>query len=376
MCFFIQGILIFGCSREYLDIVLNFNIRSSSVYSCKLIYFLCYVFSSFSAYLNAYIACERWNAISNPIKNFKWTLAWSRSIIATILIVCIAFNMPLFWFANLREHIVTNDRSAIGISVEIQCEISENDAFKFLIFIDTIFYCLIPFTVTTLFSAFTLYTLLKKRGDILDGSKCRSSNSKYNSLIMNSVIYKRQNLETSFSFRSRNNMTKLPIRRTSSLDSSKKRIANLSLTKDNKSDALAPTTSFVSEKQSPCKPIRKSRFDTIRSSRTHSQARSSSLKITIMLIAIPINYLITSLPIFVVLIYNWIMRILHKENVENSYYLNTAYTIGTILMYFGCSINIFFYIMLGKSFRLGFKSNFSKFISTVRKKDSVKNIIN
>ncbi len=76
-----------------------------------------------------------------------------------------------------------------------------------------------------------------------------------------------------------------------------------------------------------------------------------------MLMAIPIGYIILSFPIFIVLIHGWITRILYSEAlVRDSYSFNTAYTIGIILMYIDSSINILFYIMIGKNLRHHFLS--------------------
>lgn len=53
------SVLIFGCFREYSDDVFDFKLKTMNNFSCKLLYFSCYLFSCFSAYLHAFISFER-----------------------------------------------------------------------------------------------------------------------------------------------------------------------------------------------------------------------------------------------------------------------------------------------------------------------------
>ena len=287
------SILIFGCGREYLETILMISIRSSNIYSCKLIYFLCYLFSSFSAYLHAFIACERWNAISRPLKNKStWTYETNKLLISLIFILCVLFNVPLFWFTTLNHIIIIDDGSSIGVKIIKECEVSES-AFMFniiLTLIDSVFYCLIPFLTTILFSSLTLFNLLKPkpftRNHTTSGSLSYGSNY---SEAYNLVVF------------------------------------------STKRNELAENTT----------------------SRRRTIKHKSNVKITIMLMSIPISYLITTFPIFVILIHGWLIRIFKQESTV---YFDTAYCIGTILMYFDNSINILLYIFLGKGLRRNFIS--------------------
>ena len=59
-------VIVFGCLREYADNYMSLSLRSSSLFACKLLYFLCYVFSYFSSYLHAFISLERYfNFLTN-----------------------------------------------------------------------------------------------------------------------------------------------------------------------------------------------------------------------------------------------------------------------------------------------------------------------
>lgn len=158
------GILLFGCSIEYIEDFLGFQIRSSHEYICKLSVFICYLFSSFSAFLHAYIAAERWLAVSNPFKSKSTcTFRLNQILIIIIFMICLIFNMPLLWFSTLIEKIVLDKHSALGVQIMKECEVSEI-SFEFqiiLTLIDSLFYCLIPFVVTSVFSGLTLVQLTK-----------------------------------------------------------------------------------------------------------------------------------------------------------------------------------------------------------------------
>ena len=41
------AVLIFGCFREYSDVILDWRLRSMNLFMCKLFYFSCYFFSCF-----------------------------------------------------------------------------------------------------------------------------------------------------------------------------------------------------------------------------------------------------------------------------------------------------------------------------------------
>jgi hypothetical protein len=75
---------------------------------------------------------------------------------------------------------------------------------------------------------------------------------------------------------------------------------------------------------------------------------ASNIKLTIMFLAIPISYLITALPIFIIILLQFFFI---GDRVNNN---ETELAIAKMLMYINCSINIFFYIFLGKSLRNDF----------------------
>ncbi len=55
--------IVLGCLREYIDEMFGISISSLSIYSCRIFYFSCYMFSAFSSYLYTFIAYSQWQRI-------------------------------------------------------------------------------------------------------------------------------------------------------------------------------------------------------------------------------------------------------------------------------------------------------------------------
>ena len=75
---------------------------------------------------------------------------------------------------------------------------------------------------------------------------------------------------------------------------------------------------------------------------------SSNIKLTIMFLAIPISYFITALPVIMIILLQFFFV---GDRVNNN---ESELAIAKMLMYINCSINILFYIFLGKSLRNDF----------------------
>lgn len=83
------GILVFACLMEYLEDFLQVDIKSSHLIVCKLFFFVCYLFSSFSAFLHAFIAAERWMVVAVPLKSKSTcTFRFNQLMILLIFIIC------------------------------------------------------------------------------------------------------------------------------------------------------------------------------------------------------------------------------------------------------------------------------------------------
>lgn len=331
-------VLLVGCLREFLEIVLNYDIRSSSQYSCKIVYFACYLFSCFSVYLHGFIAIERWHAVSDPIKSkAKFTFRINKIIIMFIFFTCLIINLPLLWFPTLVEKIQFDNSNWLGIKEVSECEVTNELIF---LSIDSVFYCLIPFLITILFSSLTIIKLIQ--------SKTSINKSNETQLLRQSSLRDR---ERSFFKRNTNLIDSARFKSSINYD-----IKHRSFQSIIYSSASAGTESTT---QSQTSANRKQLTKIFSAS---SKPSSSNLKITIMLLALPISYLITTFPIFVIIINGFIMN--RFNNVSTNF--GKAYAIAKIFMYVNNSINILIYILFGKSLRndflaiLPFKSLFNK----------------
>ena len=325
-------ILTIACLREYLEIVFGVNIRSSSVISCKIITFFCYLFSFFSVYLHGFIAVERWLAVSDPIKSkSKFTFRISRIIIFFIFLVCVLLSLPLLYFPKLEQYIVLENDSSIYRTIE-ECSVIDETA---VLSIDSIFYCLIPFVITILFSGLTVFKLIQSK----------TSMNKSNE----TEILRKNSVKSPASMRRRGSTR------------SRKSTVNYDTTRKSFHSALF--SSFDTQSSSSYRP----NLNKMYSIKT---LYSSNVKITIMLMALPICYLITTFPIFMIIIYSWFVKNFSRVQDGHLPQMDRAYAIAKIFMYVHNSINILVYIFFGKSFRqdfiviLSFKNLYNKIIKT------------
>ncbi|RNA30946.1 FMRFamide receptor-like [Brachionus plicatilis] len=312
-------VLTIGCLREYIELVVDYNFRSSSLAACKLTMFFCYLFSFFSVYLHAFIAIERWLAVSDPLKaKSKLTFRINRSIILVIFLLCIIINSPLLYFTKLEKLIVYPEENGTAVKSELECSIGNQAV---LLSIDSFFYCLIPFVVTIMFSSMTVIQLVHSR------QKMKESNQT-EKLRQNSV-------KSGASFRKASSVDRVIMRHSTVQFDVRKKSLN----------------SFInSSADLQASPFKKSLIKRQISKSHHA----SNLKVTAMLMALPICYLITTFPIFVIIIYSWFLsrfKLMKDGQVDQ---LDKAYAIAKIFMYVHNSINIFVYIFFGKSFRQDF----------------------
>lgn len=152
------AILIFGCLIDYLEEVAGLTVKALSPASCKLTLFACYLFSCYSAYLHAFIAVERWNAISRPLSSLtRFTFKTNRLILGALFLLCIIINLPLLWFPSVNPIAIVDESTAIGLRTLDECQIQQD---FILALIDSFFNCLMPFSLTVIFSILTLIKLI------------------------------------------------------------------------------------------------------------------------------------------------------------------------------------------------------------------------
>lgn len=157
------NVMFFGCAREYLEEV-GIEIRSSSTFACKFIFFICYLFSSFSAFLHAFIAVERWLAVVKPFRSkYYLTSKLNKILIVILFIFCFVFNLPFLCYTTISETLVLDKTSVIGANVIKDCQLSETTYELEIILIDTVFFSLFPFMITSIFSFLTLFKLIRTK---------------------------------------------------------------------------------------------------------------------------------------------------------------------------------------------------------------------
>jgi hypothetical protein len=278
------AVLTFGCFREYSDEVLEWRLRSTNLFFCKFFYFNCYLFSCFSSYLHAFISIERWYAVSNPIKSRISTVRNKRYILI-IFSMCFLISLPYVYIAQLKQEVTVNQANLIDVQVANVCEIVQESFFVDLLIAinDYVICCIIPFILAFAFSSLTLLQLFKNKRIKVD-----------------------HNLEI---------MTQKLIPNSCSFD-----------------DKLTNKASRIISQESELKI-----------NNSHS---ASNLKLTLMLMTLPICYVITNFPIFLILIFQFYTSNAHKPNGDKS-----ELAIAKVFMYTNNSINILFYVFLGKNLK-------------------------
>jgi hypothetical protein len=236
-----------------------------------------------------------------------------------LFIICVFISSPLTFFAGIKELVSFNKQNSIDIKMFKECQLSMNNHFFDLVLAiaDFILVCSIPFLITFLFSMFSLVRLFKTNnthGEEIPLERCRS---KCNLNSTQNLIHHKVNAET-------------------------KSLKNVSIF-----DLTLKNSSF-----------KRSTLSLVEGNFINSNL-SANLKITMMLLALPISYLITTLPIFIIIIIHF-----HQFSNNSSSDYETEMIIAKTVMYVNNSINILFYIFLGKSLR----KDFLKLLPRVLKK--------
>lgn len=240
----------------------------------------------------------------NPIR--------SKKIILYIYLTCILVSLPFTYFAEIKYYVDYNNSFVFEMVKE--CTLYEHGSGwseLVLTLIEFLFYCLIPFVVTFGFSFVSLIRLLstqKTQTEIV----VLNSRRRY-------IHYIKCNAERT------------------SFDS----------TKSSKSKKF-----WLSDQ--PIANVANGRY--LRKSEMYILGSNpSNLKLSIMLISLPVSYLISTLPIFIIIIMQFFPKFNYTKTNSGA-----EITIAKTFMYINNSINIFFYILLGKRLRRDFLSIFFK----------------
>ena len=333
------AVLVFGCFREYSEEILDWRLRSMNLFLCKFIYFNCYLFSSFSSYIHAFISVERWYAISYPIK-FKIHQFKNKRFTFITFILCFSISSPYLALAELKKTVALNH-------ILYECEAIQNHFLSNLILavFDSIFFFNIPFLVAFIFSSLTLIRLYKN-------NQTRTEVIRIYSLRRNHHLEGvHQNNNINFNVNSNN---------ISHVNSIVKYYFNKRSNNNNHQNNDSLQLSLCeSLEQISCNSYYRT-FYHKSNNIVFNNKSSSNFKLTIMLMSLPISYIITNFPIFFTIILQFFPK--------NDYDLNEnqiELSIAKVLMYINNSINILFYIFLGQNFRkqfkeLGFRKKYPK----------------
>ena len=96
-----MGITLFGVSREYIEIRFDVNIKVYSNITCKLFFYVCYMLNTFSAYMFAYMAYERWKAVRRPFAYKRESSKQTKLHVAGIFGFCCMITLPFLIFSQL-----------------------------------------------------------------------------------------------------------------------------------------------------------------------------------------------------------------------------------------------------------------------------------
>lgn len=285
------NVMLFGCAREYFEEFIGLEIRTSNTVSCKCLFFVCYLFSSFSAFLHAFIAMERWLAVQKPFKSkITLTSKLNKIFILILFLICFLFNLPFLWYTTITESLIVDRDTLIGANLIKDCQLVETSYELEIILIDTVFFSLFPFLITSVFSLLTLVRLIRTK-----------------------AFNKKQEMN-------------------------QKNLTNTNTLRINHSSA--------------CLYKRESTVNKNSLVNVKSYHHISNFKYTLMLISVPISYLITLFPINAIIFQGWLIKLNGVENLYENF--GTAYSVGKILMYLNSSTNFIFYILLGNNLRKDF----------------------
>ncbi len=344
------AILIFGCLREYLEEILHLAIRTQSIYSCKFFFFACYLFSAFSVYLYTFIAFERWYAVTNPILYKQKTGKKNQKRIILIFVFCSLISWPFLLGSTLQESIVPKKSQSDVIDFEVKCELSQAFYLK-LTFLDFIFYNCVPFLFAFLFSGLTLIKLIKFRSadQNISLNKNDQTNANYDDLMKS--YESRNNCLKNESVVNYSNKNEIRIKNRSGENRnmrSKLDSTYFPSEMDINGNLMNSLYEYDSRKGSSCSR----RSNILQMDRAPLNSRQSSkFKMTLMLMAFPISYIITTSPVFFFItlqLFDTYFRLESSTNYE------TEFAFSRFLMYLNNSLNVLFFILFGKNLRSDF----------------------
>ena len=338
LCFCDLNMILFACGREYLEAAFDIPLRLYSVYACKSLFFACYLFSSFASYLYAYIAFERWFAISKPIKYKQTKNQYSRVRILYIFLFCVSISFPFLLFSTIKEVATPLE------NIKKTCDLS-GQYYVHLTILDAFLYCFVPFLITLSFSSSTLVILVyKSRFRSLNMSSTgNASNVSNHSPVVSSNVKIKKNLNT---VDGKSTILTFRYSKSSNTHIHNSKGSTLKITKENNLNAMQKLYP-QSIKENILSNEPSSLIEGLTLTKSVETKRWSDFKTTIMLMTLPFSYLVVTFPVFVIITLTFIKH--DHDKALNEY--ETAFVFFKTIMHLNNSFNILFFIFFGKTLR-------------------------
>ncbi len=259
-----------------------------------------------------------------------------------LFMFCFFISIPFYLYTKLVESVVL-----VGDETHLQkrCDKSP-DSEIFLTLIDSIFYCFIPFLITLMFSFLTLVKLfqVKKSQKMTEKiSKKKFDMSSTRALITLISMNKQKVLENKNEIQ---NPKAFALKKSSSLGYLEPEfMVKRYLDRRRSLPIIFCQLMSNSVRQTS---IRRNKFGDFE---LRSSCKNSKFRISFMLMIFPISFLLTTLPIFIIIG-------LRTFNFYFKLNLEIPFTLAKIFMYLNNSINLFLLIIFGKTLRKDFLKTF------------------
>lgn len=143
-------VLYLGLLRKWLEVLINVDFQSKSVWLCKGISVLAYANSQFSVWLIIAVTIERYIVVSQPLHASRFcNLTRAKRVITLLGVIFFLLNLHFLWTVTLVK------KSKGGV---MKSECDAVPQFTFLVtvvwpWIDAVLYALLPFLLIVIFNA-------------------------------------------------------------------------------------------------------------------------------------------------------------------------------------------------------------------------------
>jgi hypothetical protein len=284
---------------------------------------------------------ERYYAISQPLEYRHSRLMKDKKYALYLFMFCFFISIPFYLYTKLVESVLL-----IGDETHLQkrCDKSP-DSEIFLTLIDSIFYCFIPFLITLMFSFLTLVKLFQvKKSQKITGKR---SQKKLNMSSARALITLKMNKQKILDCKNEiPNSKALTLKKSLSLGYLEPEFM-VKRYLDKRRSLPIIFYQLMSNSVRPTS-FRRNKFGDFE---LRSSCKNYKFRITFMLMIFPISFLLTTLPIFIIIG-------LRTFNFYFKLNLEIPFTLAKIFMYLNNSINIFILIIFGKTLRKDFLKTF------------------